>query len=189
MKFLHRYRYIIMLLWGILFVSVLYLYFFKPGIFETYLRVAFEASAVWGYVLFLFLGCVRGFVFLPATTLIVLGFLFFTPHVLFVLSMVGILVSSSLAYWFARSLGLGEEIEKHDGKHVALLRTWLTRYELPVLIVWSGLPFTPTDLICYVCGALKIHYGKFILGIAIGEGVCVAAYVYLGDYALTFFSA
>lgn len=189
MTFLHRYRHVIMLLWGILFVSVLYLYFYKPDIFETYLRAAFEASAFWGYTLFLFLGCVRGFVFLPATTLIVLGFLFFTPHVLFVLSMVGILVSSTLAYWFARSLGLGEEIEKRDSKHVALLRSWLTRYELPVLIVWSGLPFTPTDVICYVCGALKINYGKFILGIAIGESICVGIYVYFGEYvAHTFFS-
>lgn len=189
MTFLHRYRHVIMLLWGILFVSVLYLYFYKPDIFETYLRTAFEASIFWGYALFLFLGCVRGFVFLPATTLIVLGFLFFTPHVLFALSMIGILVSSTLAYWFARSLELGEEIEKRDSKHVALLRAWLTRYELPVLIMWSAFPFTPTDVICYVCGALKINYGKFILGIAIGEGVCVAAYVYLGDYALNFFSA
>lgn len=187
MKFLHKYRHVILACWGVLFCAVLYLYFFKPGVFEMYLVSAFEKSFLFGLALFLFLGCVRGFVFIPATALIVLGFLFFTPHVLFVLVMVGVLVSSSLTYWFARSLELGQEFEEYNGRQVRFLRRWLARHELPVVILWSGFPFVPTDIICYVCGALKISYGKFMAGVFIGEAVCSGVYIYYGEYLVRYF--
>ncbi len=188
MQFLHRHKHVILASWLVIFVAVLYVYFYRFDLFETYLRGAFGQSVLLGYALFLFVGCVRGFVFIPATALIVLGFLFFTPFVLFVLIMLGVVVSSSLTYWFARSLALGEEFEVHNSGQVQFIRKWLARYELPVVILWSGFPFAPTDVICYVCGALRIHYGKFILGVFIGEAVCSGVYIYFGDYLARFFA-
>ena len=188
MKSLHQYRHAILAVWVVLFVVVVYMYFFAPGVFEAYIKHTFERSFILGSFLFLFLGCVRGFVFLPATTLIVLGFLFFTPNMLFFLVIVGVVVSSTLTYWFARSLELGQEIQEHNSRQVVILTSWLAHYELPVVIGWSFFPFVPTDVICYVCGALRMNYFKFITGVFIGEGVCCAVYIYFGEYLVRFFS-
>lgn len=182
MNFLHRYRHVILFIWVLLFIAVLYVYYFEPGVFESYLRSAFDKSFVIGSLLFLFLGCIRGFVFIPATTLIILGFLFFTPNMLFFLTMTGVVISSTLTYWFAKSLDIGGEFANHNNRHVQLLRSWLTRWELPVVIGWSAFPFAPTDVICYVCGALNINYGKFITGVFIGEALCCGVYIYFGQY-------
>ena len=38
----------------------------------------------------------------------------------------------------------------------------------------------PTDLICYVCGSLRINYKKFLIGVLIGEGTVYAIYIFLG---------
>jgi hypothetical protein len=37
-----------------------------------------------------------------------------------------------------------------------------------------------------VCGALKVDFTKFMVGILIGEGAICAVYIYLGGYLLGF---
>ncbi len=44
--------------------------------------------------------------------------------------------------------------------------------------------FLPTDVLCYVCGSLKINFKKFLIGVVIGEGTVYAIYIFLGDYFL-----
>jgi uncharacterized membrane protein YdjX (TVP38/TMEM64 family) len=60
----------------------------------------------------------------------------------------------------------------------------LQRHELPVIIGWSFFPLAPTDLICYVCGGLRVNFPKFLLGVLIGEGTICAIYIFLGGEAL-----
>jgi uncharacterized membrane protein YdjX (TVP38/TMEM64 family) len=67
---------------------------------------------------------------------------------------------------------------------VARVRRMLQRHELPIIIGWSFLPFAPTDLICYVCGILRVNFVKFIAGVCLGEGAICGLYIYLGDWAL-----
>ena len=67
----------------------------------------------------------------------------------------------------------------------------MTRRELPIVIAWSFFPIAPTDLVCYVCGALKVDLKKCLLGVTIGEGAICAIYIFLGGQraglvALTF---
>ncbi len=186
MQFLHRYRHAILAMWLVLFCAVFYLYFFKQSLFETYLRDAFNRSFLLGTIVFLLLGAFRGLVFLPATMLIILGLLFYSQNTLFLLIMIGVFVSSTLTYWFARSLDIGHEIEEHNGTQVQFIRRWLARHEMPVVILWSAAPPLPTDVICYVCGALKMDYLKFIIGVGIGEAVCCATYIYFGEYIVRF---
>ena len=44
--------------------------------------------------------------------------------------------------------------------------------------------YLPTDLICYVCGTLRINFTKFIVCLLIGEGSVYALYIYAADYFL-----
>ena len=42
----------------------------------------------------------------------------------------------------------------------------------------------PTDLICYVCGSMRITFRRFILGVLIGEGAIVGVYIFAGSALL-----
>jgi uncharacterized membrane protein YdjX (TVP38/TMEM64 family) len=43
-------------------------------------------------------------------------------------------------------------------------------------------PFVPTDAICYVAGTFRMHIGKFLLGVMLGEIPIVAFYVMGGTW-------
>jgi uncharacterized membrane protein YdjX (TVP38/TMEM64 family) len=74
--------------------------------------------------------------------------------------------------------------ERRYGPQVAKLRALMTRRELPIVVAWSFFPIAPTDLVCYVCGALKVDLRKCLLGVTIGEGTICAIYIFLGARAL-----
>jgi len=60
----------------------------------------------------------------------------------------------------------------------------LQSYQLPIIIGWSFFLFLPTDVLCYVCGSLKVNYKKFLFGVIVGEGTVYAIYIFLGDWVL-----
>lgn len=179
-------RYSFVIAW-LLFISVaLYLYFFQTAFFEKLLLGASRLSIYYGYALFLLLGFLRGFTLIPVTSLIILGLLFFDPLPLFILTIVGIIVSSTCVYYFSEFLRLDELFEQKHSRRITDVRSALQKHELPIIIVWSALPFLPTDVICYVCGTLRVNFTKFILGILIGEGVTSAIYIFFGHYLLLY---
>lgn len=170
--------------WLALFCAALYLYFFRPDFFQNQLQRVFSASLMLGYVLYLLLGCLRGLTLIPVTSLILLGLLFFAPIPLFILTITGILVSSASVYYFSEFLRLDEFFERKHSKRIAKIKSILQKHELPIIIAWSFFPLMPTDLICYVCGTLKINFKKFILGVLIGEGITCSIYIFFGHYII-----
>lgn len=175
--------------WVLLISLGLYLYFFHAGFLENQLQLAFRQSIYLGYGLFLLLGFLRGFTLIPSTYLIVLGLLFFPPLPLYILTMTGIIVSSVFVYYFSEALRFDQMLNRKHQKQVVEIRTALEKNELPIIIGWSAFPFLPTDVICYVCGALRVNIAKFILGILIGEGAIVAVYIFFGSSALQYIRA
>jgi uncharacterized membrane protein YdjX (TVP38/TMEM64 family) len=123
----------------------------------------------------------------PATYLLFAGMMVLPPGLLFSLTLAGIIVSSAAVYRFAGAMGLAEFFERRHAPQVARLRQLLQRRELPIVIGWSFLPIAPTDLVCYVCGALEIDLRKCLLGVAIGEGAICAIYVFAGQGLLRWF--
>ena len=177
-------RYALVVFWLAVVSSTLYVYFFHPGIIHDRLASAVSFSLILGYVVYLLLGSLRSFTLIPSTPLIIVGLLFFPKLPLFFLTLGGILISSSLVYFFSESLQLTEIFEQKHSRYVAKLRIFLQKYELPVIIAWSFFPLAPTDIICYVCGILEIDFKKFLLGLLIGEGLCCALYIFLGGQLL-----
>ena len=174
-------------LWFLLASTALYLFFFHRELLQGELERAASFSMIAGSLVYLVFGCLRGFTLIPSTTLLVAAIPFFPPAWLLAITLVGILVSSASIYFFAEWLRLDELIARKHEYRLHQLQAALTRFELPVIIGWSFFPLAPTDLICYLCGVLRVDFRKFLLGVAIGEGAVCALYIFLGDFALRVF--
>jgi uncharacterized membrane protein YdjX (TVP38/TMEM64 family) len=153
---------------------------------QEQIESALATPLFWRSVVYLLLACVRGFTLIPSTYLVVAALAFFPPVPLMALTLLGILVSSACIYLFSESLRFDEYFERTHKDSVARLKHFLQRNELPVIIGWSFFPLVPTDVICYVCGALGIDFRKFLVGICVGEGAICAIYIFLGDSVLRF---
>ena len=171
-------------MWLLIVGGALYLYFFEREFMQRELQGAFSTSMVVGSIVYVLLGSFRAFTLVPATFLLLVGLPFFPPFMLLVITMISVVVSSSICYFFAEALHMDEFFEKKHPAQIRKLKRLLQRYQLPIIIGWSFMMFLPTDLICYVCGTLRINFTKFIVGVVIGEGSVYAIYIYAADYFL-----
>jgi uncharacterized membrane protein YdjX (TVP38/TMEM64 family) len=177
-------RKVVFLIWLALLASALYRYGFHRDALQTLLLEVSASPPAWVYLVYLALGCIRGFTLVPATYLVVPGMLVLPPLPLYALTVVGIIVSSAAVYYFAEAMQFHRFFERRYGPQVARLRALMRHRELPIVVAWSFFPLVPTDLICYVCGALKVDLKKCLLGVTIGEGAICAIYIFLGGRAL-----
>ena len=172
--------------WLVVLASASYIYFFHREALQRLLLDLSAAPPGWAYAAYLALGCIRGFTLIPVTYLVLAGMLILPPIPLYALTLVGIIVSSAAVYYFAEAMQFDRFFMKRYAPQVARLRGLMARRELPIVIVWSFFPIAPTDLVCYVCGALKVDLKKCLLGVTIGEGAICAIYIFLGGQALAF---
>lgn len=177
-------RTIVLSLWVGILAGAAYTYVFHPGMLKGVFLELSSSPPSWAYVVYMLLGCLRGFTLVPATYLVMAGMLVLPPWPLYLLTLVGILVSSAAVYYFAEAMHFDRFFERRYGPQMARLRALMHRRELPIVIAWSFFPIAPTDLVCYVCGALKVDLKKCLLGVTIGEGAICAIYVFLGAQAL-----
>jgi uncharacterized membrane protein YdjX (TVP38/TMEM64 family) len=177
-------RAVLLPLWLCVMAGGLLFWMTHRDVFHRQIGDAFSASVLVGYGFYLLLGCLRGFTLIPSTTLVLAAVAFLSPVPLFLLTLLGILVSSANVYWFSEMLDLKDVFERTHKARVAQLEGILRKYELPIIIGWSFFPVAPTDLIVYVCGVLEIDFAKCLLGVCIGEGAICAAYIFAGDYLL-----
>ena len=161
-----------------------YLVAFHREAIVANLEAATTTSLIAGGAVYLLLGCLRGFTLIPATSLVVIGIVFFPPVPLLILTLAGILVSSASIYYFAEALHLDELLQQKHAHQLDRARALLDRYGLPIIIGWAFFPLLPTDLICYLAGGLRIRFLTCIVGVAIGEGAICATYIFLGDWIL-----
>jgi uncharacterized membrane protein YdjX (TVP38/TMEM64 family) len=180
-----NHRTALMVLWISLLAGAFYLYAFHRDALQALLLRAAESPPAWVYVVYLALGCIRGFTLIPATYLVVAGMLVLPPLPLYALTFIGIIVSSAAVYYFAEAMRFDEFFEQRYRPQVTKLRALIKRRELPIVIAWSFFPFAPTDLVCYVCGALRVDLKKCLLGVAVGEGAICGIYIFLGHSALS----
>lgn len=177
-------RYSLFALWLVIVCGALYLYFFERDFVQTQLQGALSTSMAVASIVYILLGSFRAFTLVPATFLLLVALPFFPPLWLLVVTMIAVVISSSICYFFAEALHMDEFFEKNHPEHIRRLKRLLQRYQVPIIIGWSFVMFLPTDLICYVCGTLRINFPKFIVCLLIGEGSVYAIYIYSADYFL-----
>ena len=168
-------------LWA-LFVAAFALLYYRY--FDTELT-QLAATSVWlAYAVYLALGAVRGLALIPATSLVVLAIPLFPPVPLLVLTLIGIAISSATIYTFAGSLHLAEYFERKHARKTRRVRMALQKNPTMIVAACSFLLVVPTDLVSYVCGAMKISFPRFMLGVLIGEGAICALYIFAGSTLL-----
>ena len=177
-------RRVLTVAWLVVAGSALYVYFAHRESVEDLLSGASGTSAAAGAGVYLVLGCLRGFTLVPATSLVLLGIVFFEPWPLFALTLVGILASSASVFYFAEALHLDEVLREKHKTRLGRVRSLLERYGLLIVIGWAFFPLLPTDLICYLAGVVRMRITTLLLGVAVGEGAICAIYIFLGDSLL-----
>jgi uncharacterized membrane protein YdjX (TVP38/TMEM64 family) len=177
--------------WGLTLVSIGILYIAHPEVFSSEYLVnfikEFKNEMIIVYVI---ISLVRGFFLLPSTPFVLVGVLLFPENLLMVLviSMIGIVFSSTALYYFSDLLGFSSFLERKFPKKVAKWKKILSHPNAIFYVIgWSFFPFVPTDMICYVAGIIKMPYKNMMLGIFIGELVLVAAYVYFWNEIVNLF--
>jgi uncharacterized membrane protein YdjX (TVP38/TMEM64 family) len=170
--------------WLAFLAAFFYLYVSRSNFLSGELQDAVSVSLVSGYVVYFLLGCIRGFTLIPTTNLVMLAIPIFPPVPLFALTLAGIVISSTSIYYFSESLHLDDAFEQKHKVRAEKLKNILQRNSLPIIIVWSLFPLVPTDLICYVCGVLRIDFRKFLIGVFLGEGLICGFYIFLGSYVM-----
>ncbi len=92
----------------------------------------------------------------------------------------GILLGASMIY-YAGKLFTAEDFfsEKHQ-KKLPLIKDKINAHGFWIVLAWSFFPLVPTDLVCYISGATRMKYLKFILAVFLGELVLVSTYLYAG---------
>jgi uncharacterized membrane protein YdjX (TVP38/TMEM64 family) len=169
-----------LVLWIGFAAAFLFLYYRYSGGWDDRFRGVAASSVLLGYGLYVLLGSVRGFTLIPATSLLLLAVPIFPPWPLFSLTLLGIVISSASIYVFAESLHLSHYFETKHPEKVERVRSALKKNPTVIVTAWSFLPVVPTDLICYACGAMEIPFGRFMLGVLLGEGAICATYVFAG---------
>jgi uncharacterized membrane protein YdjX (TVP38/TMEM64 family) len=167
-------------IWALFVAAFAFLYYRYSALWGTELTQIATASVWLAYGVYVVLGALRGFALIPVTNLVVLAIPLFPPLPLLVLTLVGIALSSASIYAFAGSLKLGEYLERKHAHHLERLQHALRRNPTSIVTAWSFLPIVPTDLICYVCGVMKISFRRFLVGVLIGEGAICAIYIFAG---------
>ena len=171
--------------WGwILTISICLVYYFlNPYAFSKENIVAFVSkynSFMW--TVYFLLHVFRGFVLLPSTPLIFAGILLFpdSPFLVLSISLIGIVFASLLIYFFSDKLGFSSFFNKKTAKINKIEKHLSGKYGYLYIMLWSFIRIVPTDLICYVSGALKIKISTFLISIFIGELILCSIYIYGG---------
>ena len=177
-----RIRLIALVLWAASVAALSALYVLRPDLLEPERVAAVLRGSgqpvLLGYVA---LNVVRAFTLVPATVLVVAGTLLFPDRPWFVTgsALGGAVVSALLIYYFFDFLGLGDLFERRHAARVRRLEARMARRGGFWLVAgWSAFPFTPTDVICYVAGTLRMPVARFAAAVALGKLPIVVFYVW-----------
>ena len=138
MNFLEkRTRKEIMVVWLMVIVGALYLYFFKNDLITAQFVKISVLPVFWLYLIYFTLGCLRGFILIPVTYFIIISLIFLPAWPAYILTMAGVMVSSTIIYYFSEYLSLGDYFKRHYPAAITKLTFTLKKYELPIIIGWS----------------------------------------------------
>lgn len=181
--YLNKLRFLLVVLFIILGVVVI---FFKSTVFVTGLPALYSMPAL-GLIIYFLLSCLRGFTLIPATYFVLGGMAFFPPKILFAVSLIAVIISSFLIYYFAESFRVFKFFEKRHARQITKIKSRFETAEVPVVIGWILMPAVPSDVVCYVCGILKANKKKMLVGILVGEGIYFALLIFFGVELIKFF--
>ncbi|MEJ7693440.1 VTT domain-containing protein [Daejeonella sp.] len=141
-----------------------------------------------GVLLLYFALCtIRGITMIPGTPFLLAGILLFkdSPFLLLAVFLASMLVTSALMFYLADKLGFSSYFEKNYPEKIVLVREKLDgRNGFLFIMLWAFAPFTPTDLVCYVAGSVRMRFLNLIVPLLAGEAIICAFYIFNGQILL-----
>lgn len=138
-------------------------------------------SVIW--LIYISISIIRGLTLLPSTPLVIAGILLFPsqPFAVLAVSMTGILLSSSMIYFFSEHLGLSDFFESHKPELTHRIKAGLEHPAgFAFVTAWAFFPLVPTDLVCYLAGTAKMNFARFIAAVLCGEFILCSFYIFFG---------
>lgn len=178
MKSIFRHRKYMLLAWWLFLLVIGYWFLFYSEVFSANFQGFFLLYPVLWYVLYFILISLRGLTFIPLTSILLIMIPFTNHRLLLTITLLGTIITSCIIYYFSQALEIDEYFEKKHPRTIKKLHRAFEKYEFPIIVWWSLFPFTPTDLICYIAGSLKVNIHKMLLGIMVGEGIICAVYIW-----------
>lgn len=180
---MERTKHIIKITWLALALGGFIFYLVKPSVF-TPEHIKGFLSEYEGYVILIYslVSLLKGFVMLPNSPFVLAGVLIFPeqPWLVFWISLMGIMVGGSFIHLFADRLDVMKKSFKKSGGRGERMKIKVNKYGFWIVALWAFFPLTPTNLICYIAGATKMPYKKFVLGLFIGQVPLILIYVFFG---------
>ncbi|MBL9139621.1 MAG: VTT domain-containing protein [Verrucomicrobiales bacterium] len=184
-QWIHRAQLVATLLWLSSVVTALGIYVIDPGRFTAAnIAAALRDSGHQIALLLLLVSVIRAFFLIPSTPFVLAGGLLLPdrPWTVLFISMLGIILSATLLYFFSELLGFRDHFRRLPGSTFSKLESALKgRFGFFYLVLWAFLPFAPTDAACYVAGCTRMSFGKFLAGIGLGELIICSFYVLAGQ--------
>ncbi|MBO9594516.1 MAG: TVP38/TMEM64 family protein [Niabella sp.] len=169
------------ILWVLLIAGGLIFYLYNRQHFTQETIAAFllqYRQQVW--LVYFGICILRGIFLLPSTPFLFAGILIFrdSPLLLFGVFMLSILAVAAFIYYAAgylrfSGLSAASKLQRIQQGLQGKQGFWL-------ILGWAFMPFTPTDLVCYAAGLLRIRFWQFILPLLLGEAVICALYIING---------
>jgi uncharacterized membrane protein YdjX (TVP38/TMEM64 family) len=154
-------------------------YVIKPMIYT----IPFLTNVIANYhmisiIFYFLLLVVQGITFIPLPTVFV-GIILFNAIEVFIVNLLSVLTSAIIIYYFSEYIGSATYFEKNYSKYINQMKKALKHREFIIIMLWSFLPFTPTNAVVYVSSTLRINIFKCLFGVLIGEAVVNAFYIFV----------
>ena len=180
-----KFQQILKWLWIGLIAICVTIYLVDSSVFSNETIAAFISKySRYAWTTYFLIHLFRGFVLLPSTPLIFAGVILFPDHLFWVLalSLLGIIGSSLLIYYFSDKLGFSSFFNNESRKMKFIKEKLSGKNGYIYILLWSFIPIVPTDAICYVSGALRIKLPIFITALFLGELVLCSIYIFGASY-------
>lgn len=175
---------LVMSIWFMLVAASCVIYFhYSEVITPENIAVFLKQTRQYMLISYVVISMLRGITLMPNTPLVLAGTLLFPEQLMLVLiiSMWGILFSSTLIYYFSEFIGINKYFErKHPAKLFEIREKLNQPGGLVFVVLWAFFPLVPTDAVCYVAGSVKMNIYKFLAAVFAGEIILVSFYIWAG---------
>jgi uncharacterized membrane protein YdjX (TVP38/TMEM64 family) len=187
-----KFKKILTLTWGLFLVVCIVFIFLNPEKF-TPNKIAGFIEQFNHRMLFIYflISVLRGLTLVPSTPFVLAGTILFPsqPWTVLLISIAGIIFSSTMIYYFSEYLGFGTFLENKYPNKIRKVENYLQKPGgFLFVFLWAFLPVLPTDLVCYVAGTLRMNFLKYILALTLGELILCSIYIFGYGYLSQIFN-
>ena len=141
-------------LWLILIIGCGFYFLTHPWFFTVdSLRIFLEQFWSALLIIYLLLSALRGFTLIPSLPFVLVWVVLFPDNLyfVFVISLIGILLSSTMVYFFSREMGFEEILLRKYPHGMKRYEKWIQSYWFLTVALWSCIIVVPTRLDLLYC--------------------------------------